>query len=56
MPNRTDPEAHKDQVKRANAARKEAVDALIKMHPIQFDRLYAEAAAKRGVSPTGRRR
>jgi hypothetical protein len=56
MPNRTDPEKHRDQVRRANAARKAAVDRLIKLHPIQFYRLYKEEAAKRGVSPTGRRR
>jgi hypothetical protein len=56
MTNRTDPEKHREQVRSANAARKEAVDMLIALHPKQFDRLYAFRAAVRGVSPTGRRK
>lgn len=53
--NRSDPEKHKNQVRQANAARAEAVNQLITLHPKQFDRLYKAAASKRGVEPAGRR-
>lgn len=48
-------ERHRDQVRRANRARKKAIDLLIAAHPVEYDRLYAEIAEKNGVSPSGRR-
>jgi hypothetical protein len=53
---RQDPIKHRDQVRRANAARKAAIDRLIRRYPHLFDRLYAEEAKQRGVEPTGRRK
>jgi hypothetical protein len=52
---------HKDierwqQKKRvANQARYKAVNRLIAEHAEEFDRYYAEEAAKLGVNPSGRR-
>lgn len=52
---RQDPEKHRDQVRRANAARKVAIDRLINRYPHLYAKFYAEEANLRGVTPNGRR-
>ena len=41
---------HNDAVKRSQAARKDAVTALIKAHPEEFARLWAEKKVLYGIS------
>lgn len=53
---RQDPDRHKDQVRRANAARKAAMDRLIARFPHLYAKYYDEEAQARGVSPAGRRK
>jgi hypothetical protein len=56
MVNRSDPEKHKEQVRRANRARYRAVQLLINDHQEEFDRLYLAQAALEGVEAKPRSR
>ncbi len=56
MPNRTDPEKHRSQVRAANRARYRAVQRLVTENQLRFDELYAEEATREGVEPKPRGR
>jgi hypothetical protein len=53
-PNRSDPEAHKAQVRAANRARYKAIRELVALHEVEFDQIYARHAAAAGVEPKPR--
>jgi hypothetical protein len=56
MPNRTDPEKHRAQVRAANRARYRALQRLVSEYQHRFDELYSEEALHEGVSPKPRGR
>jgi hypothetical protein len=56
MPNRTDPEKHRAQVRAANRARYRALQRLVTENQIRFDELYSEEALREGVAPKPRGR
>jgi len=56
MPNRSDPEKHRAQVRAANRARYRALQRLVNEYQHRFDELYAEEALHEGVSPKPRGR
>lgn len=53
---RSDRERHKDQVRRANKARYQAVKDLIAEYPDRYDELYAHYCSQVGVTPNPRPR
>lgn len=52
---RSDWDAHREDVRRTNKARRLAVDELIRDYPEEYDRLYAQCAEAEGVYPMERR-
>lgn len=48
---RSDPAAHREQIRRANKARYRATKRLIEEYPERFDAIYAEEAAREDVAP-----
>ena len=51
-PNRSDPDKHKEQMRRASQARYAATRRLQAAHPAEWASLYEEEARLRGVTPS----
>lgn len=51
-PQRSDPDKHKAQMRRASQARYAAARRLQAAHPSEWEALYLEEAAARGVTPS----
>lgn len=51
-PNRSDPDKHKEQMRRASQARYAATRRLQAAHPAEWAALYEEEAHARGVTPS----
>jgi hypothetical protein len=51
MAERSDPDKHADQMNRGAKARYAARAELIRRHRAEYDQIYAELAAKAGVTP-----
>jgi len=51
MVQRTDEEAHRDQMRRGNKARADARAELVRRHRAEYDEIHAQFAAEQGITP-----